>query len=489
MSRLPLAIVTGANSGIGLAIARKLAALGRYNLILGCRNAASAASVLARLSAEYPCAIIDFIPLDLSCPNSIRQFCATVNARAAACCMTPSGEEESGEVCHKDRHCEVSNARAKAAAAATDTASAASDYFATRTTPSKQQQGQQQQWLEVLILNAGIADFHGPRRAASIAADFNTSTSTSTTRTRTYDAVDGGSHGDDVTEGGREEDSNAHENATIESPTTSCSSSFAAYEATMATNHLGHYLLARLLAPLFFAGADHGSRIATTTSPDVTVATKNQTGTTEGSRKSYVNQGHREEEEGGGGHVCEKTRVVTVSSSLHNVPHGLDVLDFERHGCTPTVPTQTADHAGRNGPPVPFDGREAYRASKLANVLFAAELARRHPQICSYSASPGLVPTTGLFRAAGPLGAAFMRYGMGWLLRPLMGGKIRTVEEGAECMIQLVLGGAPGGARDGYWRTSNEGVLEPGQLSEQAQDMDLAQQLWDKSARAVGLDN
>jgi len=57
-----------------------------------------------------------------------------------------------------------------------------------------------------------------------------------------------------------------------------------------------------------------------------------------------------------------------------------------------------------------------YGASKVANILFAAELARRHPHLTSVSVHPGLI-TTDLYasnKKSNPLGQ--IRYGRYWAL-------------------------------------------------------------------------
>lgn len=66
-------------------------------------------------------------------------------------------------------------------------------------------------------------------------------------------------------------------------------------------------------------------------------------------------------------------RVVTVSSMVHSSGH-IDLNDM-------------------NGDPSRFDGYRAYANSKLANKLFAEELARREPWLSSNSLHPGVIDT------------------------------------------------------------------------------------------------
>jgi NAD(P)-dependent dehydrogenase (short-subunit alcohol dehydrogenase family) len=67
------AIVTGANSGLGLITARELARHGA-RVVLACRNAAKGESALREIEAAVPDAQVELAALDLSSLQSVRSF-------------------------------------------------------------------------------------------------------------------------------------------------------------------------------------------------------------------------------------------------------------------------------------------------------------------------------------------------------------------------------------------------------------------------------
>jgi len=70
-----VAMITGGNSGIGLATVRKLAKNG-YKVILASRNQQASAQAIEQIQAETPTASVASIPLDLASFTSVRQ-CVT----------------------------------------------------------------------------------------------------------------------------------------------------------------------------------------------------------------------------------------------------------------------------------------------------------------------------------------------------------------------------------------------------------------------------
>src|SRR5215213_4485558 len=70
------AVVTGANSGLGLVTARELARAGAH-VVLACRDVEKGAAALAAIGAEVPGAELELESLDLSSLDSVRSFAAT----------------------------------------------------------------------------------------------------------------------------------------------------------------------------------------------------------------------------------------------------------------------------------------------------------------------------------------------------------------------------------------------------------------------------
>lgn len=75
-----VALVTGANSGIGFEAARELARHG-CTVVLGCRSAARAAEAEAKIRRAHPAAVLEWLELDLSRLGSVRTAAAALAAR------------------------------------------------------------------------------------------------------------------------------------------------------------------------------------------------------------------------------------------------------------------------------------------------------------------------------------------------------------------------------------------------------------------------
>jgi NAD(P)-dependent dehydrogenase (short-subunit alcohol dehydrogenase family) len=74
-----IAVVTGANAGIGFEIARMLASQGAH-VVLACRDLARAASAAGRITAGHPAARTTIVELDLASLASVRAAAETIRA-------------------------------------------------------------------------------------------------------------------------------------------------------------------------------------------------------------------------------------------------------------------------------------------------------------------------------------------------------------------------------------------------------------------------
>jgi NAD(P)-dependent dehydrogenase (short-subunit alcohol dehydrogenase family) len=143
-------------------------------------------------------------------------------------------------------------------------------------------------------------------------------------------------------------------------------------------------------------------------------------------------------------------RVVTTASNAHTSAR-LDLEDLQsERSYSPRV----------------------YGISKLCNILFTRELARRAPELRANCFHPGVVRTgfakneNGIWKALATLGA------------PLF----RSPERGARSLVWLALSDDAAALTGTYIK--DEKVVAP---SVEAQDNKLAQNLWERSAQLVSL--
>jgi NAD(P)-dependent dehydrogenase (short-subunit alcohol dehydrogenase family) len=143
-------------------------------------------------------------------------------------------------------------------------------------------------------------------------------------------------------------------------------------------------------------------------------------------------------------------RVVTTASGAHRSGRlDLDDLQSERS----------------------YSAR-VYGTSKLCNILFTRELAKRAPELHANCFHPGVVRTgfakneNGIWKAVATLGAPFFR----------------SPERGARSLVWLALSDDAAELTGRY--IEDEQAVAP---STQAQDDKLAQSLWERSAELVGL--
>jgi NAD(P)-dependent dehydrogenase (short-subunit alcohol dehydrogenase family) len=144
-------------------------------------------------------------------------------------------------------------------------------------------------------------------------------------------------------------------------------------------------------------------------------------------------------------------RVVTTASDAHKSGRlDLDDLQSERS----------------------YSAMRVYGTSKLCNILFTRELARRAPELHANCFHPGVVRT----------GFGKNENGIWKVLTTLGGPFFRSPELGARSLVWLALSDEAAPLTGEY--IEDEKVVAP---SEQARDDDLAWGLWERSAELVGL--
>jgi len=157
--------------------------------------------------------------------------------------------------------------------------------------------------------------------------------------------------------------------------------------------------------------------------------------------------------------LADDARIVTTSSGAHR---GVD-LAFES--------IRSVDS---------YSGFRAYQRSKLANVLFSNELARRLDHagrsITSNAFHPGAIPGSGFARfLPGPLPRLFAALGR----LPMA----TTVEDGAATAVSLAAAPRVADVSGRYFTD-----CEPESPSTAARDRTTQRRLWDESARLLEID-
>jgi retinol dehydrogenase 12 len=144
-------------------------------------------------------------------------------------------------------------------------------------------------------------------------------------------------------------------------------------------------------------------------------------------------------------------RVVTTASDAHKTGR-LDLADLQSHSS--------------------YSAMRVYGTSKLCNILFSRELAKRAPELHANCFHPGVVRTgfgkneNGLWKILTTLGAPFFR----------------SPQRGAKSLVWLASSNEAAALTGEY--VVDEKVQSP---SAQAQDETLAEGLWEQSAALVGL--
>jgi len=124
----------------------------------------------------------------------------------------------------------------------------------------------------------------------------------------------------------------------------------------------------------------------------------------------------------------------------------------------------------------PYQPMEAYSQSKLANILFANELARRESSLAVFSVHPGVVKTElsrTIYEVYGPL-----RYYLMKLLAPFL----KTAKSGAQTSIHCAIEDLDKLESGGYFADCAKAAKAP-----QAESASDAKTLWTESLKQVAL--
>lgn len=211
------------------------------------------------------------------------------------------------------------------------------------------------------------------------------------------------------------------------------------YELTVATNHLGHFLLCNLM----LEDLKHAS--------------------------------------------IANPRLVILGTVTHNpdelggkIPPRPDLGNFEGFAAGFKAPISMID--GKKFEPV-----KAYKDSKVCNVLTMRELHRRYADtgITFNSLYPGCVADTPLFRNHYPL---FQKI-FPWFQKNITGGYVSQDLAGER--VAAVVAGPEYTQSGAYWswgnRQKKDGKSFVQKVSPQARDDEKAERMWDLSAKLVGL--
>lgn len=212
------------------------------------------------------------------------------------------------------------------------------------------------------------------------------------------------------------------------------------YEECVGTNHLGHFLLANLLAPNIDRLVVTASSVHDPDSP--------------------------------GGSIGGKGGATL--GDISGLGHRLDV-----HPNGPTMIDGSIN----------YDGRKVYNDSKLCNVLFCREALNRWPKISIRSLNPGFIPSSGLFRE--PRNDNWFAATAFTVFATLAGFAVPISVGGERLAYMATSENIPSGsyfsAEAGSKAITPEDGFDDTVVSKEAMNDELSVKLWDRSIEIVGL--
>lgn len=210
------------------------------------------------------------------------------------------------------------------------------------------------------------------------------------------------------------------------------------FELSVATNHLGHFLLARLLLEDLEQSQSKSKRLIIV------------------------------------GSITGNTNTLAG-----NIPPKANLGDLRglSGGLNGTTSSAMIDGGA-------FDGAKAYKDSKVCNMLTMQEFHRRYHEktgVVFSSLYPGCIATTGLFRAHIPLFRTLFPPFQKYITKGFV-----SEEESGKRLAQVV--SDPSLSKSGvYWSWNNDSSSFENSLSEEASDADKAKKVWELSEKLVGL--
>lgn len=277
------------------------------------------------------------------------------------------------------------------------------------------------------------------------------------------------------------------------------------FELSVGTNHLGHFLLCRLLledlenAPkanrasakprLVIVGSITGNTntLAGNVPPKADLGDLRGLAAGIGPGTSAMMDGTRTENERSYFSSSPSPEFFSWSFFFSSVSLLLLLPRIFSHSpppfpSPPPSPLQLPLHASGGE----FDGAKAYKDSKVCNMLTMRELHRRYSDegaVTFASLYPGCIAETGLFREHYPvfrtLFPAFQKY--------VTKGYVSEAEAGRR-LAQVVADPSAEFDKSGvYWSWSNESGSFENEVSDEVADGDKGQRLWELSEKLVGL--
>ncbi|XP_047335209.1 protochlorophyllide reductase-like [Impatiens glandulifera] len=210
------------------------------------------------------------------------------------------------------------------------------------------------------------------------------------------------------------------------------------FELSVGTNHLGHFLLSRLMIDLLNQSDYPSKRLI------IVGSITGNTNTLAGNVPPKANLG-----------------------DMRGLAGGLNGLN------------SSAMIDGGN-----FDGAKAYKDSKVCNMLIMQEFHKRYHEetgITFASLYPGCIATTGLFREHIPLFRLLFPPFQKYITKGFV-----SEEESGKRLAQVV--SDPSLTKSGvYWSWNKDSASFENQLSQEASDVEKARKVWEVSEKLVGL--